>query len=132
MRDIIAPVMAALAVLYVLIVLVLADQTSTGPVLVKGQEQISDLGSRLIQTVMLQRRRQESQDQGTNANQTMKIQQALKENGFYAGPIDGVMRKRTQEAIRSFQRSRDLKATGRIDNETARALRVRWVPERSN
>jgi peptidoglycan hydrolase-like protein with peptidoglycan-binding domain len=129
MRDIITPVMAALAVLYALTVLVLADQTSSGPVLVKGQEQISDLGSRLIQTVMLQRQQQQSRDQGGNPSQTMKVQQALKSNGFYAGPIDGVMRERTQEALRSFQRSRDLKATGKIDRETARALRVRWVPE---
>jgi peptidoglycan hydrolase-like protein with peptidoglycan-binding domain len=131
MRDIIAPIMAALAVFYVLTALVYADRTSNGQISATGQEKISDLGSRLIQTVMIKRHRQQAQDQDGDSNQTMKIQQALKDNGFYAGPIDGMMRTRTQEAIRSFQRSKDIKATGRVDRETAQELRIRWVPERS-
>jgi hypothetical protein len=126
MRGIIAPILAALAVVYALTVLLSVDRTPSGPALVKSKENISDLGSRLIQAVMLQRRQEQSQDhpRSPNADQTMKVQQALKDNGFYAGPIDGVMRKGTQEAIQSFQESKHLKVTGTIDEDTARELRI--------
>jgi peptidoglycan hydrolase-like protein with peptidoglycan-binding domain len=127
MKGIVAPTMAALAVLYALTVLLSVDRAPSGPALVKSKEEISDLGSRLIQAVMLQRRQEQSQDHpgSPNADQTMKVQQALKDNGFYAGPIDGVMRKRTQEAIESFQQSKHLKVTGTIDEDTARELHIR-------
>jgi peptidoglycan hydrolase-like protein with peptidoglycan-binding domain len=118
--------MAALAVVYVLTVLFSAEPTPTGPASFGGQGRISELGSGLIQSLMLQRGQQESQDfRVRNSNRTMKVQQALKDNGFYAGPVDGVMRKGTLEAIQSFQRSKDLKVTGRIDDETARELQIR-------
>jgi hypothetical protein len=127
MRDIIAPILASLVVLYVLTVLLSADRTPSGAALVKNQERISDFGSQLVQMVMLQQRQQQSNDARgiQNADRTMKVQQALKDNGFYSGPVDGVMREKTQEAIQSFQQSRDLKVTGTIDEETARELGIR-------
>ena len=51
-----------------------------------------------------------------------QIQEALKDKGFDPGPIDGVMGQKTQEALRSFQQSKNLKVTGRVDSETAREL----------
>jgi hypothetical protein len=135
MRDIIAPILASLVVLYALTVLISADRTPllsadrtpSGAALVKNQERISDFGSQLVQMVMLQQRQQQSNDARgiQNADRTMKVQQALKDNGFYSGPVDGVMRENTQEAIQSFQQSRDLKVTGTIDEETARELGIR-------
>jgi peptidoglycan hydrolase-like protein with peptidoglycan-binding domain len=117
--------MAGLAVVYALTVLLSADRTPSGLGLVKGQERLSEFGS-LIQTVMLQHRQQEpGHTQVPNSHQTMKVQQALKDHGFYAGPVDGVMRQGTQEAIESFQRSRDLEVTGRVDDDTARELHIR-------
>jgi peptidoglycan hydrolase-like protein with peptidoglycan-binding domain len=124
MRDIIGPIMAGLAVVYALTVLLSADHTPSGLGLVKGQERMSELGS-LIETVMLQHRQQESRHQVSTSDQTMKVQQALKDHGFYAGPVDGVMRKGTHEAIESFQRSKDLEITGRVDDDTARELHIR-------
>lgn len=126
MKAMIAPILAGLAVLYTLLVLLSAEPTPSGPSLVKNQERIADIGSLLIETVMLQQRQQQSQDRPgmSNGDRTMKVQQALKDNGFYSGPVDGVMRKKTQEAIQSFQESKDLEVTGTINEETARELRI--------
>ena len=59
-----------------------------------------------------------------NPDRIMKIQQALKDNGLYSGPINGVMGQDTREAIRSFQQANNLHVTAEesIDGETARAL----------
>jgi hypothetical protein len=126
MSGMTAPILAGLAALYALVVLLSADPTPSGSALVKNQERISDPESLLIQMVMLQRRQQQSQDRPemSNADRTMKVQQALKDNGFYSGPVDGVMRKKTEEAIQSFQESKDLEVTGTINEETARELRI--------
>lgn len=127
MRGIVAPILAAFAVLYALTVLLSADRTPRGTALINHHGRASDLGSHLIQMLILQRHRQQSKDHdGTsNAARTMKAQQALKEKGFYSGPVDGVMRKRTQEAVQSFQQSKRLKVTGTIDDDTARELHIR-------
>jgi Putative peptidoglycan binding domain len=126
MRGITAPVSAILAVLYTLIVLLSADRTPSGPALVKSQERISDLGFGLIETIMLHRRQQQSKDhpETPNADRIMKVQQALKDDGFYSGPVDGVLRQSTREAIRSFQQSKHLNITESIDDETTRELRL--------
>jgi len=54
----------------------------------------------------------------------MKVQQALKDDGFYSGPVDGVLRQSMREAIRSFQQSKHLNVTENIDDETTRELRL--------
>jgi Putative peptidoglycan binding domain len=126
MRGITAPVLAILAVLYTLIVLLSADRTPSGPALVKNQERIPDLGFGLIETIMLHRRQQQSKDHPgpSNVDRIMKVQQALKDDGFYSGPVDGVLRQSTREAIRSFQQSKHLNVTESIDDETTRELRL--------
>src|SRR5688572_24809158 len=127
MTGMTAPILAGLAVVYALAVLLSADPTPSGSAVGKTQERVSDLGSVLIQTVMLQQRQQQLKDHPgiPDADRTMKVQQALKAKGFYSGPVDGVMRWKTQEAIQSFQQSKDLKVTGRINDETVRELRIR-------
>jgi hypothetical protein len=126
MQHMIAPILAGLAVLYALAVLLSVHPTPSGPALIKSNERVADMGSLLIQAVMLQQRQQQSNDRPeiSNADRTMRAQQALKENGFYSGAVDGVMRKGTQEAIQSFQESKDLEVTGTINEETARELRI--------
>ena len=47
-----------------------------------------------------------------------EIQIALKNAGFYAGPIDGKIGPKTKEAIREFQKARGLKADGKIGTKT--------------
>ena len=58
-------------------------------------------------------------------NSVQGIQAALKANGHDPGPIDGVMGRRTQDALRAYQTEQHLKATGRIDQETLDKLGVR-------
>lgn len=53
-----------------------------------------------------------------------KIQEALKEKGHDPGPADGVLGPKTQQALKEFQSASGLKATGRIDAQTAQALGV--------
>src|SRR6266498_1306057 len=52
------------------------------------------------------------------------IQEALKTKGFDPGTPDGVMGPKTNQALRDFQKSNNLQATGRIDDKTASALGV--------
>ena len=50
------------------------------------------------------------------------VQEALAERGFEPGRIDGAMGSRTRKALREFQRSVGLPATGEIDAATVAAL----------
>jgi peptidoglycan hydrolase-like protein with peptidoglycan-binding domain len=53
-----------------------------------------------------------------------KVQEALKGKGQDPGAADGVIGAQTQKALRAFQSANGLKATGRLDAETAKALGV--------
>jgi peptidoglycan hydrolase-like protein with peptidoglycan-binding domain len=61
-----------------------------------------------------------------NPDRIKKTQQALKDKGFYSGPIDGVMGQKTRDAIRSFQKANNLHVTAAesMDDETRRALGI--------
>jgi LysM repeat protein len=50
------------------------------------------------------------------------LQVALRAQGLYLGPIDGIVGPRTVAAVRSFQRTHGLRATGIADLSTRRAL----------
>ncbi len=52
-----------------------------------------------------------------------KIQTALKEQGVYKGPLDGSLGPMTMNAVRSFQKSKNL-ASGQLTMETLSALGV--------
>lgn len=51
-----------------------------------------------------------------------QVQIALKKAGFYKGDIDGKAGSRTKEAIRAFQKARDLKGDGVVGKATWAAL----------
>ncbi len=51
-----------------------------------------------------------------------EIQKKLLALGYNPGPIDGLWGKRTQAAIRQFQRDQGLPATGSLDNATKEQL----------
>jgi peptidoglycan hydrolase-like protein with peptidoglycan-binding domain len=57
-------------------------------------------------------------------NVLMAIQGELSKNGFYQYEIDGVPGPATADAIARFQHDRDLRPTGRLDNETLDELQV--------
>lgn len=47
-----------------------------------------------------------------------EAQRALRDLGYEPGPVDGVVGPRTREALRKYQRSERIVATGRLDPET--------------
>jgi peptidoglycan hydrolase-like protein with peptidoglycan-binding domain len=53
-----------------------------------------------------------------------EAQIVLRDRGYYNGPINGVLSFQTRNAIRQFQRDRNLPLTGELDLDTARALGI--------
>jgi hypothetical protein len=53
-----------------------------------------------------------------------QVQEALKKQGFDPGPINGLDEGRTQAALAQFQLSRNLPASGSMDEQTLKALGV--------
>lgn len=51
-------------------------------------------------------------------------QQALKDNGYNPGPIDGVQGPQTMAALKAYQKAEGLQVTGRADTETLGKLGV--------
>lgn len=47
-----------------------------------------------------------------------RIQRALRDAGFYKGPIDGNIGPQTKEAIKAFQKANDLKPDGIVGKRT--------------
>jgi len=54
----------------------------------------------------------------------IRVQWALSRRGYYDGPIDGVIGSDGIRAIRAFQEAQGLPATGRIDPNVLRALKL--------
>ena len=53
-----------------------------------------------------------------------KVQESLRDKGYYHADVDGVLGSQTREAIRQYQKSENLPVTGRLDGETAGKLGV--------
>jgi peptidoglycan hydrolase-like protein with peptidoglycan-binding domain len=51
-----------------------------------------------------------------------QVQELLKDAGFNPGPIDGILGPRTKGALRRYQASQGLPATGALDEATRQAL----------
>lgn len=51
-----------------------------------------------------------------------RVQDALNDRGYNAGPEDGVIGPRTRDAISDYQADRGLNVTGRIDTALVRSL----------
>jgi len=51
-------------------------------------------------------------------DQILQLQQALNDNGFDAGPVDGVLGPQTSAALKRFQSKAGLQPTGHIDQQT--------------
>ncbi len=62
----------------------------------------------------------------TNATPTkiMEIQRALQTAGFNPGPINGVLRAQTMDAVNKFQQSKNLPVDGFLNLDTVKALGV--------
>lgn len=60
-------------------------------------------------------------DTKTNAT-AADIQAALKNAGFYDGSVDGIMGKKTTQAIKAFQRAHNLTSDGKVGAKTWQIL----------
>jgi len=60
--------------------------------------------------------------QPLSAHSVMRVQERLREFGYYPGPIDGIWGRGTIVAVERFQASRRLAATGELNNATVSAL----------
>ena len=58
------------------------------------------------------------------SNMVVRVQAALMRLGYYAGDIDGLLGPATRVALKSFQRSKGLPQTGRMDLETLSSLGI--------
>ena len=53
-----------------------------------------------------------------------KLQESLRDKGYYSGQVDGVLGPQTRAGIRQYQESENLPVTGNLDGETAGKLGV--------
>ena len=59
---------------------------------------------------------------GDSGSKVKYIQEELKFRGFYQGKVDGIYGLQTEDAVKSFQASRNLALTGLVDEATLREL----------
>lgn len=60
----------------------------------------------------------------TQPDEIRQAQAALNQKGFNAGPQDGIWGPETESAVRSFQKSRGIEVTGRLDERTMKELGI--------
>jgi peptidoglycan hydrolase-like protein with peptidoglycan-binding domain len=53
-----------------------------------------------------------------------KVEQALKDQGYDPGTVDGRFDSQSQQALRDFQQQHDLTPTGQPDPATTEALHI--------
>ncbi|MDI6605350.1 MAG: LysM peptidoglycan-binding domain-containing protein [Thermoanaerobacteraceae bacterium] len=58
----------------------------------------------------------------------VNLQSRLKSLGFYKGTVDGIFGTKTEEAVKEYQKSRGLTATGIVDSNTWNALLFNTPP----
>jgi peptidoglycan hydrolase-like protein with peptidoglycan-binding domain len=56
------------------------------------------------------------------------LQERLKAEGVYAGPVDGTLNPQTEAALRQYQEKKGLPVSGAADEETLRDLQIRITP----
>ena len=69
---------------------------------------------------------QATQSQGTqqDSSAVRQAQEQLSSLGHDVGPVDGVMGPKTQAAVKEFQESKGLQASGQLDSQTLTALQT--------
>lgn len=81
-------------------------------------------GSSYPSTAAPQSLSQQLSDKEKRKNIIMRMQLALKFDGYYSGPIDGVMGPTTREAVRAYKKAKSIPGDSVIDVETLNALGI--------
>ena len=64
------------------------------------------------------------QRQGITKENLKLIQERLRAEGVYAGPLDGEMNAQTEAALRAYQQQRGLPVSGAADPATLKELQI--------
>ncbi len=59
-----------------------------------------------------------------SSQKVTNVQQTLKQQGLYNGPVDGNWGPETQTAVKDFQKKENLPATGELDAQTMSKLGI--------
>jgi peptidoglycan hydrolase-like protein with peptidoglycan-binding domain len=59
-----------------------------------------------------------------NQDSIKKLQETLRDKGYYSGKVDGVLGSQTRAGIRQYQKSENLPVTGRLDGQTSGKLGI--------
>jgi peptidoglycan hydrolase-like protein with peptidoglycan-binding domain len=54
-----------------------------------------------------------------------QVQERLKAEGVYAGPVDGELNAQTEAALRQYQQKHGIPVSGAADEETLKQLQIR-------
>ncbi len=65
----------------------------------------------------------------TQGEDVEEVQQALTDQGFSPGPVDGFYGPKTEAAVKSFQQSKGLSVDGIVGPDTTKALLGKWVTD---
>jgi peptidoglycan hydrolase-like protein with peptidoglycan-binding domain len=67
---------------------------------------------------------QEEQPAASHSQDIKKVQESLRDKGYYHGNVDGISGPQTRAAILQYQKDENLHTTGRLDAKTAGKLGV--------
>ena len=93
-----------------------------------AKEKIVETKDKVVDKVKGKKNKIEAKSEGTNVR---TAQQALRDQGYNPGPIDGVMGPRTSAAVRDYQTKEGLTASGQLDDATMDKLGVRGASSAS-
>jgi murein L,D-transpeptidase YcbB/YkuD len=79
------------------------------------QKEVSRTGAEAFKTI---EQRTKGTDLKTPKTSAKALQKALKNAGFYKGPVDGKTGHQTRESIKAFQKANGLKADGIVGQQT--------------
>ena len=66
----------------------------------------------------------QQQAQAQSPELVKQAQQALKDKGLNAGPVDGRWGPQTQQAVKAYQQQNQIQASGQLDRETLASLGI--------
>ena len=93
-----------------------------------AKEKIVETKDKVVDKVKGKKNKIAAKSEGTNVR---TAQQALRDQGYNPGPIDGVMGPRTSAAVRDYQTKQGLTASGQLDDATMDKLGVRGASSAS-
>lgn len=88
-----------------------------------AQENQESQQGQQVQSQATEQEQMQSQAMTTaSASVVRRVQQRLHDQGYNAGPVDGKWGPNTQQALRQYQQTQGLNATGNIDTQTLSSL----------